>query len=419
MEAHLSQEIERCLAIDLHKHYLVVGGVNRAQEVVLSPRRMGFEEWARWYPGNLHATDAVVIEATTNAWYLHDQIASLVGLAVVANPIKIALIGKSRVKTDKKDVQRLAKLLAANLMPIVWVPPPAVRELRALGAHRRRLVKDRTRLRNRLQSVLHSHNLKRPAQGSLFGPENRNWWERQALPISEKLSVAHDLSLLDNLAPHVRHVEAELARLSTQPRWAPSATRLLQLPGFGTILTMTVLAAIGDVERFAEAKKLVGYAGLGSSVHASGEKHRTGRITKSGRRELRWALVEAARQAARTHPYWKAEFTRLEKRIGQEKAWVAIARKLLVSIWHILTKGEADRHTRPARLAYKLYARSYDLRPEHFEAMGLTRRQYIRYQLMLLGVGDDLTHAPWSRGIRRSLAPVEEVRALRPELASG
>ena len=360
-----------------------------------------------------------MIEATTNAWYLYDQIACLVGLAVVANPIRIALIGKSRVKTDKKDVLRLAKLLAANMLPIVWVPPPEVRELRALGAHRRRLVRDRTRLRNRLHSVLHRHNLKQPEKGSLFGEENRAWWNRQALPISEKLSVAHDLSLLDNLAPHIEQVDAELARLSTEPRWGHMATLLLQLPGFGVIITMTVLAAIGEVQRFDDAKKLVGYAGLGSSVHASGKKYRTGRITKTGRRELRWALVEAARQAARTQPDWKAELARREKSIGKEKAWVAIARKLLVSIWHILTKGEADRHTSAARLAYKLYARSYDLRPEDFEAMGLTRRQYIRYQLMQLGVGDDLTHAPWSRGIRRSLAPVEEVRALRPELASG
>ena len=197
MEAKLSQQIDRCIAIDLHKHYLVIAGVNREQEVVLAPRRMDFTQWGRWYRASLTETDAVVVESTTNAWHLYDQIAPL---AVVANPIKIAMIGQSRVKTDKKDVLWLAKLLAANMMPIVWVPPDDVRELRALVSHRRRLVQEKTRLRNRLHSVLHRHNLEPPKLGSLFGIANRDWWNQQALPISEKLSVVHPVpSVLDGV----------------------------------------------------------------------------------------------------------------------------------------------------------------------------------------------------------------------------
>jgi len=419
MEARLSQQIDRCLAIDLHKHYLVVAGVDREQEVVLAPRRMDFKQWKRWYPANLTEHDAVVVESTTNAWHLYDQVEPLVGQAVVANPIRIAMIGQSRVKTDRKDVLWLAKLLAANMMPIVWVPPDDVRELRALMAHRRRLTQERTRLKNRLHSVLHRHNLEPPLQGSLFGERNRGWWNRQVLPISEKLGVAHDLEMLDHLAPQVKAVDAELTRQSTSERWGQEATLLLQLPGFGLIVTMTVLAAIGDISRFETSRKLVGYAGLGSSVHASGGKTRTGRITKSGRKELRWILVEAARKAARYHPYWKAEFARLERRLGKAKAWVAVARKLLVTVWHVLTKGEPDKHTVTKSIARKLYIHAQELLPEHLEGLGLTRQQFVRYQLLQLGVGYELDHVPWSRGKRRLIAPVEEVVALRPELARG
>src|SRR3970040_1329035 len=87
----------------------------------------------------------------------------------------------------------------------------------------------------------------------------------------------------------------------------------MQLSGLSVLLSMTVLAAIGDITRFEHAQKLVGYAGLGASVHASGQTHKNGRITKTGRRELRWALVEAAWSAVRYHPYWKAEFERLAR----------------------------------------------------------------------------------------------------------
>ena len=94
---------------------------------------------------------------------------------------------------------------------------------------------------------------------------------------------------------------------------------------------MVVLSAIGDIRRFTHPKKLVGYAGLGAGVHISGEQHQGKSITKEGRKELRWAIVEAAWVAVRSDPYWKAHFKRLEKRMPANKAIVAIARRLLVS----------------------------------------------------------------------------------------
>jgi transposase len=93
---------------------------------------------------------------------------------------------------------------------------------------------------------------------------------------------------------------------------------LVQLPGLGILSVMSVLAAIGDITRFPSAKHLVGYAGLGASVHDSGETHRGGRITKEGRSDLRGVMVEAAWVAVEHHPHWKAQFERLAKRIGNE-----------------------------------------------------------------------------------------------------
>ena len=110
---------------------------------------------------------------------------------------------------------------------------------------------------------------------------------------------------------------------------------------------MTLLGAIGDITRFPSAQKLVGYAGLGAQVHDSGQKRWSGGITKSGRRDLRRVMVDAARHAVKAHGHWKQQFARLEPRIGRPKALVAIARKLLVAVWHILSK-EGQRHAAQA-----------------------------------------------------------------------
>jgi transposase len=130
----------RYLGVDLHKHYLVIGGVNARQEVVLPPRRIELDDWPAWAKAHLRKTDVVVVEATGNTWDFHDGVVELVARVEVANAGKIALIANTRVKTDKHDVMKLAKLSAAGLIPEVWVPPQPVRELRMLMSHRRRLV---------------------------------------------------------------------------------------------------------------------------------------------------------------------------------------------------------------------------------------------------------------------------------------
>ena len=165
---------------------------------------------------------------------------------------------------------------------------------------------------------------------------------------------------------------------------------LLQLPGVGLIIALTLLAAIGDISRFPLAKQLVGYSGLGTRVHDSGQTRRTGRITKAGRRDIRAAMVEAAHTAARTHPHWQAELARLEPRLGKNKAIVAIARKLLVAVWHVLKEGHADRFADPERVARKLLKHAYRLGRAH-RPQGQTAARYVRQQLDRLGLGAELT----------------------------
>jgi len=104
----------RYIAIDIHKHYRMIGGIDAHQRIVMPPRRGELHRWLDWAEANLHPTDAVVIAATTNAWRIYDQIVTLVGRVVVAHPAKVKLIADARVKTDKVDVLTLAQLRRAD-----------------------------------------------------------------------------------------------------------------------------------------------------------------------------------------------------------------------------------------------------------------------------------------------------------------
>jgi transposase len=402
----------RYIAIDIHKHYLMIGGIDAHKRIVLQPRKVELHRFQAWAQANLLPTDAVVIEATTNAWVIYDLLVTLVGRAVVVHPAKVKLIAEARVKTDKVDVLTLAQLLRADMLPEVWVPPSHVRDWRALLSHRRRLGSLQTTAKNRLQSVLHRLNL-RPPDGELFARKQRAWWKSLELSTTERLRVDQDLATLEHIGPQIEEVDTELRRLSVSEHWAEQTPYLVQLPGIGLLTAMTILGAIGDVTRFGASKQLVGYAGLGAGVHDRGKSHRDKGSTKQGRRDLRFVLVEAARVAVQTHPYWKREFARLAKRIGEHKAVVAIARKLLIVVWHVLMARSADRRADAEQVAFKLMVWAWKLTDE--QRGGLSSRQFMRANLIRLGLGAEVTHI--SRGgTKRPLATIEEVLALRPEL---
>jgi transposase len=375
---------KRHVALDLHKSYIVVGAVDDQGQVVLNPRRVSCAKFAEWAKKHLRPTDAVVLEAGSNTWFIHDLLKPLVARVIVVHPYHVKLIASSMVKTDRIDTLVLARLLAANILPAIWVPPTHVRELRGLVSHRQRVVKQRTAAKNRLHSVLHRHNIV-PLAGDLFSGASQEWWETLPLSGSERLRVRQDLGLLNYLAPLLGEIEAQLAQLSTSPHWKDQVPFLIQLPGIGLLSAMTILSAIGDIARFPTPKKLVGYSGLGGRVHISGGTRRTGGITKQGRRELRTVMIECSWSAVRTHPYWKARFARLEKRIGKQKAIVAIARKLLVVVWHVLTARAVDRQADVAAVARSLM--TWGACQSLATGLGLSRPQFVRQQLDHLGTG--------------------------------
>ena len=402
---------ERYMALDIHREYILAGGWNEEKEWVLTPRRVSIEKFPEWAKKNIRPGEIIVLETTTNVWVVYDTVAPLASRVLVANAAEVKEIANACVKTDKEDIKKLLKLLIGEIVPEVWVPPMPVRELRAFISYRSRMVTTSTMIRNRLQSLLHKHNLMLSKAGLL----DQAWWDEQKnISLLEKMQIRQELFLLQEVEKLKEAVDEELQRQSTGAIWGKQALQIMQLPGVGFIVAMTVLSAIGDISRFENAKQLVGYAGIGAGVHDSGKTHKEKKITKKGRRELRWAMIEAAWRAVRMSPFWKAEYEKHLKRMRKpNQAIVVIARKLLVAIWHVLSKEETDVHASAEDLAYKMLLLSWSLSKE--VRLGLSYKQFAKYALMKLGVETDITRFV-RKNVPRRLVPRDEVLARMTEL---
>lgn len=340
----MTQEVTRYIGMDIHKHFVMVVGINAEHDIVFPACRVSTKQLSNWTATHLCQSDHVVMEATTNVWVLHDLVCPHVGQVSVVHPFHVKIITSSFVKTDKKDALALAKLLATKLAPTIWVPPQAVRELRSLITHRKHLVKQRTAAKNRLQGLIFRYNLI-PPTGNLFMKANRDWWHSLEISLIEQLRIRQDLQSLDFTSQQIQEVEELMAHLSMSEQWIDAMVCVMQLPGVALVSAMTILSAIGDIQRFPDSKKLAGYAGLGTRIRASGTRFYSGKITKQGRSELRQILIEVAWAAVQNSPLWRQRYQKIAQRRGSQKAIVAIARRILVTVWHVWKKKEAYRDT--------------------------------------------------------------------------
>lgn len=340
----------RFIALDVHRDFCEVaiaegGQVRRAGRVETTPATLEL------FAHSLGGDDQVVLEATGNALAIARIIEPHVNRVVLANPKAVKNTTQS-AKTDKLDARTLAKLLAAGFLPEVWTPDEQTRVLRRRIARRAQLVRQRTREKNQVHAIL-IRNLKgRSPAADLFGAAGRRWLAAQQLPADEREMVEACLRGIDFLDGEVAAIDRALAELVLA---SPELRRLLTLPGVNFVTACALLAAIGDVSRFATARHLVSYLGLDPRVRQSGsEPARHGRISKQGPGETRHVLVEAAWHAARTTGPLRAFHERVAARRGRNIATVAVARKLAVIAWHMLSRGEDYAFTRPSLVREKI-----------------------------------------------------------------
>jgi transposase len=221
-------------------------------------------------------------------------------------------------------------------------------------ARRNQVVRHRTRVKNEVHAILHAHLVPPCPHADLFGRLGRLWLDGQPLPDDERAAIARHLRELDRLGEDLDVLDTDVAQAAIDD---PAIKRLLTITGVNLIVAAGLVAAIGDVRRFADPQKLVSYVGLNPRVRQSGlglAQH--GRISKHGRAHARAMLVEAAWAAAKAPGPLRAFFLRIRARRGHQVAAVAVARKLAVLCWHLLTKDVDYQWARPALVANKLRA---------------------------------------------------------------
>jgi transposase len=345
--------MRRVIGMDIHRTFAEVviwedGRLRPAGRVDMT--RSGLESFGR----GLIKEDEVVIEATGNAMAVVRVLTPHVARVIVANPLQVKAIAHARIKTDKIDAGVLASLRAANFLPEIWLPDAETERLRRLVARRNQVVRHRTRIKNEVHAILHAHLIRPCPHADLFGRLGRRWLDGQPLPDDERAAIARHLRELDRLGEDLGVLDTDVARTAMDD---PAVKRLLSITGVNLIVAAGLVAAIGDIRRFAEPQKLVSYVGLNPRVRQSGlGLAQYGRISKHGRAHARAMLVEAAWAAAKAPGPLRAFFLRIRARRGHQVAAVAVARKLAVLCWHLSTKEVDYRWARPALVANKIRA---------------------------------------------------------------
>lgn len=341
----------RFIGLDVHRDFCEVA-ISEDGEVRSAPRVSTTPPALRAFAEQLGPEDEVALENSSPARAVADILRPHVARVVVANPMAVQAIAHAKVKTDRIDAAMLARLLSAGMLPEINYGSEQTRSLRRRVARRGSLVKQRTAAKNEVHAVLHRNLVGAPPVADIFGRGGRAWLATLELPADEADTVAGCLRQIDLLSAEIDPVDVAIAQTALG---SPQIRRLMTIPGLDVTTAAMLWAAIGDVRRFPTPKHLVSYLGLNPTVHQSGNAPAYhGRISKAGSSSARWALSEAAWAATKSPGPLRAFGLRIAARRGRNIAAIAIARKIAVLAWHMLTDERDYDFARPSLVAQKL-----------------------------------------------------------------
>jgi transposase len=281
---------------------------------------------------------SVAIEAGNQTAWIHDLLVEIGAKVTVVNPAKVKLIAESRRKTDKVDAKVLCELLRLDGLPHpVHVPDKKTRSLRGLLVARRQLVSARTKLCNVVRGMLRQEGIQL-AKGQL---NSFVGWQRLSgrSYTHEHIPVVLD-TYYQSFVSLSRSIQVLNKQLAKRERQDARAARLKTMPKVGRIASLTLLAAVDQVDRFGTSRKLVSYSGLCPTVRSSGERTEYGSISREGRSELRAVWVQIAhlvvRDTSRSSARLRRWYSKVASHRGKKTAIVALARKLLTIAYRIL-----------------------------------------------------------------------------------
>lgn len=242
---------------------------------------------------------------------------------VLSNPIKTRAIASAKIKTDKLDAVKLANLLRGGYIAECYVPDRRIMDLRELVRHRAALVRMRTKLKNKIHSVVLMKGIQISSKHYSF-----THLYNEELRTLNNYRINGYLHLIESLNSEIKIVSKEIVTLAKEDEMA---SLLMTIPGIGYYSALLIVSEVGDINRFPDSHHLCSYAGLIPSTHSSGGTTYHGSITKRGSKYLRWIMLECVHVHIRTNKNSNISqfYTRLAKTKGNSKAAVAAASKLL------------------------------------------------------------------------------------------
>jgi transposase len=301
-------EVQRFVGLDVHAATIAVAVAERdggeVRSLGIIPNR---EQSVKKLIGKLGATGTwkACYEAGPTGYALYWQMVKLRCTCEVVAPTLIPVKAGDRVKTDRRDAERLARGLRAGDLTAVWVPNAAHEALRDLVRAREAAKQDQLRARHRVSKFLLRHGRRPTAKIKPWTQRHLDWIRQEV-----KFDQYAQQTTLEDYLEEVNHQGQRIARLEqaidAAIEQAPEAMRevvaaLQALRGIGKLTAVTIVSEVGQLSRFPTARQAMGYSGLVASEHSSGERTRRGGITKTGNSHLRRVLVEAA-WAARFQP---------------------------------------------------------------------------------------------------------------------
>jgi len=325
------------VGIDLHKHRWHVT-IRTVDVVLLSHSIIGrWEDLRRILEPYKTCRIHAVYEAGYFGFWLFDYLTEYGVECIVTPPSLIPQEHGNRVKTDRLDSRKLARLLAKGMLKRAWVPSEKERFHRQVIRRRRQLVGDRVRTQNRIKSELSFYGIDLPAPrgqwtqvyfANLQRIKFNNRWMQQSF---NQLMAQYEF-----LCGQINKQTLLLKQLAQTDLYRDRVKILRSIPGIGILTAMEILLELQDMSRFRRAEQLAAYVGLTPSQYSSADKIRMGRITGIGKNTVRSALVESCWHLIRKDKAMRNKYEQIRARAGGKRAIVAISRKLLLCIRRLL-----------------------------------------------------------------------------------
>lgn len=326
------------LGLDVHSKWSTVVGVQTETGELIERHRVPNEELGETIAA-LPAPRCGVLETGTQAWTLYRELRPLFAALHIVDPAQMWDRRRDHsAKTDRRDALRLAQALAeGKLKGEVWIPDEHIQELRVLERAKMRATRWVTKLTNELGSLLRSWGVELP-RSLLSEPGQRLLQQVQLPPHSQRV-----LALWRELWERLQQVEEELeAAVRAEAKADPICQQLMSAPQVGPLTALVLRAEIGEIRRFARPQSLVQYCGLAPQVSQSSDTCHYGPLPPTGNRWRRYVLVLLANRIARSgtdnrlrRVYWRTLMRR-----DKHAAKIAVARKLVHLVWHLLSRGQ-------------------------------------------------------------------------------